>query len=217
MDIYIKWNKEKSGFKLPVLPETYTIDGKQQNTAVNIHAMGQLNLKGKRALIGISWSSFFPGQEYSFAKDTFQDPIKFYVTILKTLMEDNTTIHLVIGTRINIFGTIESFTWSEDGRNGDIAYDISIREYREPGTLVRIKRYFDDNYSVEYKWKKNDTWKSVCKKQLGDASLASKNQKANKKVINKAIKAYKKKKKIKKTKTIKENVALVGYKVVLKI
>lgn len=217
MDIYIKWNNEKKWIKLPILPSSYAIDGKQQNTSVNVHAFGEVNLKGKRALMTVSWSCFFPGQSYYFAKDKYRNPIKYYVQQFETLMENNTTIHVIIGNRVNMFGTIESFKWSESDSNGDISYDIAIKEFREPGDKTRIKKSFT-GYSVEYKWKKGDTWKKICKKNLmGDATLADQNRKANKKVINKAIKAYKKKKKIKKTKIIKEETALVGYKVVLKL
>lgn len=218
MDIFIKWGKnEKEWIKLPVLPASYSIDGKQQNTSVNVHALGEINLKGKRALMTVAWSCFFPGQSYYFAKDSYKNPIKNYVIKFETLMENNTTIHVIIGNRVNMFGTIEKFAWSESEGNGDISYDITIKEFREPGDKTRIKKSFTE-YSVEYKWKKGDTWKKVCKKNLmGDATLADKNRTANKKTIDKAIKAYKKKKKIKKTKTVKEETALVGYKVVLKL
>jgi hypothetical protein len=214
--MYIKWGKEKSNasIQFPVIPENYSLNGKQQNTSVNVHAFGEINLKGKRALASVSWSSFFPAQEYDFLHGTFKDPVKFYVVKLEDLMEKNTTIHLVIGNRLNIFGTIESFTWGEEERNGDVSYSITIKEYRAPGDGTRLKQYSDG--SVSYVWKKGDTWKKVCKKQLGtnEASVVKNNRKANKSVINKAIKAYKKKNP--KVKKVKENTALIGCKVVLK-
>ena len=211
--MFIKWGTaDKSGFKLPINPESYSVNGKQQNTAVNIHASGEINLKGKRALKTVSWSGFFPNQQYSFAKDTLKDPVTFYVTNLVNLLENNTTIHLIIGTRVNLFGTVESFTWGENEQNGDVVYDISIKEQR---TLDKTKDAVDNASSKKYKWKKKDTWKKVTKKILGSNKTWKTQRKNNIKVINKAKKAYKKKHK--KIKKVKENVALIGYTVVIKL
>ena len=224
MDIYIKWKNDTKGFRLPVNPEKYSLDGKQQNTSVNIHAAGEYNLKGKRALQTISWSCFFPAQKYYFNITKFQDPITFYVKKLTNLLNDNTTVHVMIGDRVNLFATIDSFTWGEEDGTGDIFYSISFKEDRAYAEAVgkaasdafdgEGKRLAKEVTKVTYKWKKGDTWKKVCKAKLGNAKYAKANQKANKKVINKAKKAYKKKHP--KVKTVKEATALIGYKVVLK-
>lgn len=208
MDIFIKWNNDTNGFKLPVNPESYQLNGKQQNTAVNIHAIGELNLKGKRALNVVQWGCFFPAQAYSFCVDTPRAPMS-YISDLTQLMNDNTTVHVVIGDRVNMFATIESINWGEDDRSGDINYDISFKEDRGLETGKRVSKQVD---GTKYVWKKKDTWNSVCKKNLGDASYAAANKAANQSVIDKAMKAYKKRT----GKKGKENVALVGYTVVLK-
>lgn len=224
MDILIRWGKnDKNGIKLPILPESYKVDGKQQNTSVNVHATGEMNLKGKRALMTISWSSFFPGNKNSHSSldyhNDYHDPIKYYVYYFEKLLAQNTTIHIVIGKRINIFGTIESFSWGESDGGGDIYYDVSIKEQRG----LTLKKMLKTGYSVTVEWKKGDTWKKLCKKYLADESLAGQNRalKANAATIAKAIKAYKKtkayKKQAKKKKTVDEAVALIGYKVVLKL
>ena len=167
MDIFIRWGKnDASGFKLPVNPASYKIDGKQQNTSVNIHASGEINLKGKRALKTVSWSCFFPGEKYNFAQAKLNDPINYYVKKLVEVMDKNTTIHLVLGQSINIFGTIESFTWGQDSGNGDINYDISIKEQRTLGGSAPNMSIFADDY-VAYHWKKGDTWAKAYKKVWG--------------------------------------------------
>lgn len=241
MDIFIRWGKnDANGFKLPVNPSSYKIDGKQQNTSVNIHASGEINLKGKRALKTISWSCFFPHMKYDFAKTKYHNPIDYYVKKLVSVMDSNTTVHLVLGESVNIFGTIESFSWGENEGNGDINYDISIKEQRTlGGTNLSI---FADDYVI-YKWKKGDTWTKVYKKLWGRPSSKltyptvkvkvktkkgvrikevkrtyinhkpTYSQKYNKKTINLAIKAYKKKHP--KAKKIKAETALIGYEVVI--
>lgn len=254
MDIFIRWGKnDASGFKLPVNPSSYKIDGKQQNTSVNIHASGEINLKGKRALRTVSWSCFFPNRKYDFAQAKYHNPIDYYVKKLVTLMDNNTTVHLVLGESINFFGTIESFSWGENEGNGDINYEISIKEQRTLGGTSRNMSIFSDDYVV-YVWKKNDTWTKAYKKIWG--RMADKtnptytitypipitvggrrvitrrmitttklqldgyynhspeySRKYNKKVINAAIKEYRKANP--RVKKVKEEVALVGKEVIL--
>ena len=218
--MYIRWGaSDNGGFKLPINPESYTVDGKQQNTSVNIHGLGELNLKGKRSLLTVSWSSFFPNKRYDFAQDTYHDPVKFYVRKLLSIIEKNTTVHLIVGTRINLYGTIESFTWGENEQNGDVVYDISIKEQR----MIAKNRIGINNvtggYTIIYTWKKGDTWAKVCKKILGSSEDWKDQRKSNISIVNtakKAAKAALKKQKKKKKKTVKENTALIGYMVVLK-
>lgn len=217
MDIFIKWNDEKNTLQLPILPENYTVDGKQQNTSVNIDATGELNLKGKRALYTVSWSSFFPSEWLPISHASFEEPIKL-VRQFEQLMNDNTTIHLVIGTKVNIYATIESFKWSE-GRSGDIEYEISIKEYRAVGQVQRVSRIYDD-YSISVKWKKKDSWKKLNGKYLNDKTKATADKMRklpdNAATIKAAKKAWKANNKGKKKKTVKEEVALVGYWVTIK-
>lgn len=167
MDIYIRWGKNDAyGFKLPVNPSSYKINGAQQNTSVNIHASGEINLKGKRALKTVSWSCFFPGKKEKYALTSFHDPITYYVNKLVSVMDKNTTVHLVIGRSINIFGTIESFSWGQDEGNGDINYEISFKEQRDLSGNTISKSIFSADYIV-YTWKKGDTWVSAYKKAWG--------------------------------------------------
>ena len=221
MDMFIRWGaSDASGFKLPINPESYSIDGKQQNTSVNIHNLGEINLKGKRSLLTVSWSSFFPNKKYDFAKDTYRNPITYYVRKILSVIDKNTTVHLIIGTRVNLYGTIESFTWGENEQNGDVVYDISIKEQRLTGKNRISINNVTGGYTRIYTWKKKDTWAKVCKKILGTSKNWKAQRKANISVVKAAVKAAKaalKKQKKKKKKTVKENTALIGYMVVLKV
>lgn len=208
MDITISWNNEEESITLPINPSSFEITGSQNNTSLYIHNMGEINLKGKRGLYGISIESFFPAQEYDFAHGEFYEPYEYYCEKLQALYEDNETVHLVITeTDINLFCTIETFTHGEEDRSGDVKYSLAFKEYREIVSTKSNKRISTKKTTASYVWKKGDTWAKVCKKKLG----SSKNWKAVRKKNLAVIKKAKKKHPM-----AKESVALIGYKVVIK-
>ena len=127
MDIYIKWDSDKKGFLLPINPEGFELSDSMNNTSVIVHNLGEINLKGKRSLWTITLESFFPHQKYSFSRGAYHDPYEYYIKKLKKLFEKNTTIHLIITqTSINGFFTIESFTYGNKEKNGDVSYSLSF-------------------------------------------------------------------------------------------
>ena len=206
MNIHIKWGAaDKHSLTLPIMPESFEISDTMNNTSVVIHNLGEINLKGKRNLREISLSSFFPAQKYAFAKTSFHSPYN-YVKILNSLFETNETIHLIItDTVINGFYTIESFTYGHADRTIDVTYTIALKEYRK--TTSSARRYTKKAQSVSVVWRKGDTWQKLAKKNLGSSSSWRTVRKNNMSVIKKA-----KRKNLK----VKENVALIGYKVVIK-
>lgn len=216
MDIHIKWNNDQSGIQLPVLPEEFEISSEMNNTSVIIHNLGEINLKGKRKLFSITINSFFPHEQYSFAKTEYHEPYEYYVAPLKALFEANETVHLIItGTDINMYCTIEAFPYGHDERNGDVKYSLTLKEYRAiqsvsvaAGVRAEVTRVTKSTSSSSYTWKKGDTWQKVTKKKLGSSAKWKKVKQNNKAVIKKAKKKYPKK---------KEKDALVGFKVVVKV
>lgn len=212
MDIFINYNDDNDSIKIPILPESFEISASQNNTSLYIHNLGEINLKGKRGLYAVSFESFFPHQRYQFAHDSYHNPYTYYCKKLKSLFENNKTVHLVItDTDINMYCTIESFTHGEEDRNGDVKYSISFKEYRE---LTKQQRTSTKQKETSYVWKKGDTWSKVVKKCTGSSNNWKTIRKNNKSVVTKAVKAYKKKHKL--VKKIDEAKALVGYKVVIK-
>lgn len=216
MDIYLNWDNEKKSILLPINPESFEISGSQNNQSVYVHNMGELNLKGKRGLYGLTLESFFPAQKYSFQHGEFHEPYDYYCKKLKTLYESNTTVHLIITeTDINMFCTIETFTHGEADQTGDVKYSLALKEYREVVAAKRKatkkkttkKRISTKPKIVSYTWKKGDTWSKVVKKCLGSSKTWKTVRKNNQSVINKAKKKHPKK---------KETTALIGYKVVVK-
>lgn len=222
MNIFINWNDDKESIQLPVNPESFDIESSQNNTSVVVHSLGEINLKGKRNLKGVSFDSFFPAQQYDFCRCACEEPYA-YIQKLEALLEDNTTLHLIItDTEINMQCTIESFSYGEAERNGDVYYSLNLKEYRvlkntdvtankTTNTTVQkaaTKRTSKTVKSQSYKWKKGDTWHKVAKKKTGTSANYKAIRKQNKTVIKKAKKKYPKK---------KEKDALVGYKVVIKV
>lgn len=220
MDIYIRWSDDAKEIHLPINPESFELSGIQNNTSLYVHDLGEINLKGKRGLYEIAITSFFPAQPYDFCRCTPKDPYDYYIKKLKNLYEKNTTVHLTItDTSINIFGTIESFTYGEMERNGDVAYTLQIKEFREVSDTTRTQTKTPKDVSV--KWKKGDTWQKITKNALGKSDKWKTVRKNNAKIVSNAtmtyIKNYKKAHKNKEPKKVDENAVLVGYKVVVKV
>lgn len=227
LDIYIKWDSDKKGFLLPINPEGFELTDSMNNTSVIVHNLGEINLKGKRSLWTITLESFFPHQKYSFSRGAYHDPYEYYIKKLKKLFEKNITIHLIITqTSINGFFTIESFTYGNKEKNGDVSYSLSLKEFREiKSSSVKKKKTTKKIYGGSgaagagsssrvtktpqtgvYVWKKGDTWQKVTKKCLGSSETWKITKQRNATVIKKAKKKHPKK---------KENAALIGYKVVV--
>ena len=222
MNIFINWNDDKESIQLPVNPESFDVESSQNNTSVIVHNLGEINLKGKRNLKGVTFDSFFPAQQYDFCRCACEEPYA-YIKKLEALLEDNTTLHLVItDTEVNMQCTIETFSYGEAERNGDVYYSLSLKEYRvlknadvtvnktvnKTVKKATTKRASKTVKSEKYKWKKGDTWHKVAKKKTGTSANYKALKKQNKDVIKKAMKKYP---------AMKEKDALVGSKVVIKV
>lgn len=207
MDIFIRWDNDQKYLRLPILPESFSLEGSQNNTTVTVHNLGDVNLLGKRGLFSISFESFFPHEKLYFQKGQWYDP-EVYIKYIKALFESNTIVHLIIsGTDISLYCTIDTFSYGMSDKSSDINYSISFIEYREIFSTSKIVRPTKKAVSKSIKWKKGDTWQKLTKKTLGSSATWKKQQKNNKAVIKKAKKKYPKK---------KEKDALIGFKVVIK-
>lgn len=214
MDIYIKWNNDKSGIRLPVNPENFDLSGSMNNTTVNIHNLGEIVLKGKRNLYSLSLSSFLPANKYNFLKGSFQDPLILNQKF-KTLFENNETVHVVItDTDINGYFVFGDYSYGFHDKTYDIYYTFNFTEYRGDNATKKKRVSKSVSKNISYTWKKGDTWQKVAKAKLGSSAKWKTLRKQNKSVVEKAKKAYKKKHP--KVKNIDEKKALIGYKVVIK-
>ena len=173
MDI---WFKTDSTFiTLPVLPSSFEMTGSMNNTSVIIENLGEVNLKGKRGLYSMSIESFFPKTKTAgYIRYRAKEPYD-YVKLFKKWYENNTTLRVVVsGTNISMPMTITQFTWGEQDGTRDVYYTLEFTEYRalkkekskRPASYNKAKKTKGVTV-VNYKWKKGDTWQSVCRKKFG--------------------------------------------------
>lgn len=118
-----------------MLPPEYELISENGNTSVNINALGEINLIGKRKLKTVSFSSFFPCHDYSFCEySAFPNPRESVKAIES--MKNKGVLHLTMtGTPVNMDCTIESFVWGENDGTKDIYFTLEFKEYRK----VKVK------------------------------------------------------------------------------
>ena len=130
MEIWIKQDKE--ALRLPVLPASFQMDSTQNNTSVNVNAVGEVNLLGKRNLSAVSFSSMFPAQKYDFCQySSFPKPKKC-VDMITKWRKSGQPVALTITGLISGYYSIESFSWGMDDGTGDIGYTIEFKKYYKP-------------------------------------------------------------------------------------
>lgn len=196
------WLKSSVGqFRLPVLPASYSVQSSQKNQTVNINALGEINLLGKRGLMEVSWSCFFPKRKESYCEYSNILSPSNSVTLIEK-MKQNGIVQLVItGVPVSMMCTIESFQWGEQDGTGDISYDISLKEYRvlnipsaslstsnpdeETSTDDTTQRAGEPETASKgtYTVKKGDSLSTIARKMTGSASNWRKIYEQNKDTI----------------------------------
>lgn len=129
MEIWLK--QGTASFRFAVLPPEYELASESNNTQVTVNSLGEISLLGKRRLKNVSFSSFFPGQKYSFCEySSFPAPMES-VRLIED-MKNNGVLHITMtGTPVNMDCTIESFTWGENDGSKDINFTLELKEYRK--------------------------------------------------------------------------------------
>lgn len=127
LQIWLKGGGER--VRIPVLPSSYTITSEQDNTSVTVCNLGEVTLRGKRKLQQVSFSSFFPMHyDASYCDGRSKSPISMVNKI--EAMKQAGSVKLIITGILAMKVTIESFEWGENDRTGDIAYTLTMKEYR---------------------------------------------------------------------------------------
>lgn len=182
MDIYLKFDKTE--IKFPVLPSSFEMSTKQNNTVVNVVTAGEINLTGKRGLKSISFSSFFPASSVHGGYKTrakFAEPYALCNKIEKA--KDTSKICRLLITETNINGEflIDEFKYGINDGSGDIEFSISFSEYVRPKVTLKISGVTTLASNRTYKAaaktytvKSGDTLKSIAKKQLGSSKKFTK-------------------------------------------
>lgn len=182
MEIWLKQNEKQ--FRFPVLPESYEVGNTHENTRVNINALGEINLIGKRKLKTVSFSSIFPAQNYYFCQyRDFPIPTES-VRIIEDMKEAGIVLFTMSGTSINMNCTIENFTWGEDNGTGDVYFTLELSEYRKPVVKViekketvtenivpaETERISPPPQSTTYTVKKGDNLSKIAKQITGSSA-----------------------------------------------
>lgn len=196
-EVYIKQGSTK--IVLPVLPPGWNATSEQNNTSVDINAVGELTLMGKRKLRTIPISSFFPKDQERYGAK--YSPVEYVEKIEKMKRKGPVKLHLM--DIFTIDATIESFEPSEDENDptGDIHYTLNFKEYEYPSTKTTTKKKKGKTSARKTKTAKhgrsaptskrhktvtvkpNQCLSAIAKKEYGDASQWRKIYNANKKVI----------------------------------
>lgn len=127
-------NSEKIQF--PVPPGEFKATVRQNNQTVNISNIGDVNMIGNDGLKEISFSSFFPAQEYSFCVCVPDSPYNYVETIEKWRKSRLPCRITIADTSINHPVTIESFEFGEEDGTNDVVFTLELKEYVFLGSAV---------------------------------------------------------------------------------
>jgi len=138
LEIWLKQNE--NSFRFAVIPAEYELSSTSNNTPININALGEINLLGKRNLKTVSLASFFPKQNYYFCQYSgFPSPMES-VKIIEEMKNKGVLRLTMTGTPVNMECTIESFAWGENDGTKDINFTIEFKEYRKVKVTADNKR-----------------------------------------------------------------------------
>ncbi len=180
-----------NNISIPVLPSEYQVQSSQNNQSENIIGIGEVSLKGKRNLMAVSFSSFFPLRRNSSycRRGSILKPLQ-YVNAIERMKQTGTVKLVITGSPIRMDCTIESFEWGENDGTGDIFYTLSFKEYRnvsaskssvvQDGLLESASAADGANKETartepkvstqEYIVKKGDTLTSIAKRLTGSSN-----------------------------------------------
>lgn len=190
MEIYIGVGNDR--IRLPVLPASFELTVDNLNSVVNVNAIGDINLIGKTGLKEISFSSFFPVQDYYF--NEYSNPMKpfRFISKLESWRLSGKPVRVIVTrTHINLEMAIESFRYGEKDGTKDVYYTIAFKEYRrlKTRTVAKVKTPQPKRpvkpkpKNKTYIVKRGDNLWNIAKKHYGKGSEWRKIYNRNKKVI----------------------------------
>ena len=132
-EMWLTYNAEAEKIQLPVHPERLQIENGSSNDSVNIVGLGEVVIMQSRPALRFSFSSFFPATPFPGIQVQTLTPPLTLVQKLNTWKAGKKPVHFIVTTcGIDIFCTIENFTYYEEGGDpGTYQYTLELKEYRE--------------------------------------------------------------------------------------
>ena len=177
----------KQALTMPVMPPSFEISSENDHQIVNIVNLGEILLKGNPKLRTLTFSCFFPAQEYVFADTTDINPYGL-VNKITQWKDEKVSLRVVIDVQVDFTCVIQSFSYSENDGTGDVSYTISFLEDKKQ----QGKRAEKTVKAKTYICKKGDNFYKVARKTTGSTANAAKIAKANKMKVNAKLKKGKK-------------------------
>jgi len=119
---------------IPVLPEELSVSSGGKNEKTTVIGLGEIVLPRKKALLEVSWDSFFPKRKAPYVTGSLVDPISAIRKLQKARDKKKPLRFLLVGADLDINRSmlVESLTYQEKGGEpGDIYYSIKLVEYKE--------------------------------------------------------------------------------------
>lgn len=117
--------------RLPVPPPEFTVETGRKVNVVEVNDFGEYSIPGDTNLTRITFSTFFPAQEYHFVQHRgFRAPYD-NVKIIEAWEKSKEPIRFFItDTKINKLFYIESFRYGEKAGSRDVEFEITLVEHR---------------------------------------------------------------------------------------
>ncbi|USK54367.1 hypothetical protein LIS82_22880 [Cytobacillus solani] len=133
MEIFLSTKDRKQIIKLPIIPPEIKVNSPSQNEIYSTISQGDIKLIGPPGLRTISFSSFFPFESYSWAKDRTYKGMR-YVHMIEKWKLDKEPIRLVITGKkasiINMLCAIDNIEFGSQDGTTDIYYTLSLSEFK---------------------------------------------------------------------------------------
>lgn len=197
--MWLTYNAEKEKIQLPVLPESFKVKNGSKNDSINIAGLGEITIMQGRPALQFSFSSFFPATRFpGIQVSSITKPLTLIEKINSWKAGDKPVHFIATACGVDIFATIESFDYEEDGGDpGTYQYSITLKEYREitvrqvtvdvPKQTATVKKEelrVDNTVQPKtYTVKSGDCLWNIAKKYYGNGSQYTKIYNANKGVI----------------------------------
>lgn len=133
MEIFLSTKDRRQIIMLPIIPSEIKINSPSQNEVYTTISQGDIKLIGPPGLRTISFSSFFPFENYPFAKDRTYKGMR-YVHMIERWKANKEPIRIIISGRkasiLNMLCAIESIEYGPRDGTTDIYYDLSLSEFK---------------------------------------------------------------------------------------